>query len=235
MNNSDLLVEIIEKPVTHGVGMNHLLKVLKDLMPMMDEIKDTVENTSSNIPKASKQLSTVSQATENATIEILDVVDDMGRRIENVEKGLKEIENVLAQNEVIVKRIVISIDSFNDEQKKLFPNIQKDITQLSEQSLKSEAISGLCQELADVRGLSMNIAMALQVQDITSQQIEGVRHMIESVRTQLANAVGRFDGKELEEPMVDTKKSFDSDAKYSKDESRQDDADSIIAQFTNKQ
>lgn len=233
MNNSDLLVEIIEKPVTHGVGMNHLLKVLKDIMPMMDEIKNTVESTSSNIPKASQQLSTVSQATENATMEILDVVDDMGRRIEKVEQGMKEIETDLTHKVVIAKRIVQSFDSLNEEQKKLFSDIQKDIILLTEQSFKSDTISGLCQELSDVRSLSMNIAMSLQVQDITSQQIEGVRHMIESVRTQLANAVGRFDGKELEQPLVDPKKSFDSDAKYSKDESRQEDADSIIAQFTN--
>ena len=233
MNNSDLLVEIVEKPITHGVGMNHLLKVLKDIMPMMDEIKNTVESTSSNIPKASQQLSTVSQATENATMEILDVVDDMGRRIEKVEQGMKEIETDLAKKIVIAKRIVQSFDSLNEEQKKLFSDMQKDIILLTEQSFKSDTISGLCQELSDVRGLSMNIAMSLQVQDITSQQIEGVRHMIESVRTQLSNAVGRFDGKELEEPLVDTKKSFDSDAKYSKDESRQEDADSIIAQFTN--
>jgi chemotaxis regulatin CheY-phosphate phosphatase CheZ len=234
MNNSDLLVEIIEKPVSHGVGMNHLLNVLKDIMPMLDEIKNTVENTSSNIPKASKQLSTVTQATENATIEILDVVDDMGNRIEKVEKKLKEIENNLRDKELLAKRILQFVDSFGDEQKELVSIIRKDLVLLTEQTCNAEILTALCQELADARGLSMNIAMSLQVQDITSQQIEGVRHMIESVRTQLGNAVGRFDGKELEQPLVDTKKSFDSDAKYSTDGSRQEDADSIIAQFTNK-
>jgi chemotaxis regulatin CheY-phosphate phosphatase CheZ len=233
MNNSDVLVEIIEKPITNGVGMNHLLKVLKDIMPMMDEIKNTVENTSSNIPKASQQLSTVSQATENATIEILDVVDDMGRRIELVETKLKEIVTDSTQRDVLVQSIIQSFDSFSGEQKEQLAVIKKSLMQLTERSVSSEAIGGLCQELADVRGLSMNIAMSLQVQDITSQQIEGVRHMIESVRTQLANAVGRFDGKELEQPMIDTTKSFDSDAKYTTDGTRQEDADSIIAQFTN--
>lgn len=234
MNNSDLLVEIIEKPVTHGVGMHHLLNVLKDIMPMLDEIKNTVENTSSNIPKASKQLSTVTQATENATIEILDVVDDMGSRIENVENKLKEIGTELLQREALIKKIHDSFSLLSEEQKKGFAVLQNDVIQLTEGSCNSDAINGLCQQLTDARGLSMNIAMSLQVQDITSQQIEGVRHMIESVRTQLANAVGRFDGKELEHPLVDTTKAFDSDAKYSKDGSRQEDADSIIAQFTNK-
>ncbi len=233
MNNSDLLVEIIEKPVAHGVGMNHLLKVLKDIMPMMDEIKNTVENTSSNIPKASQQLSTVSQATENATIEILDVVDDMGRRIEIVETKLKAIDTELVQRNTLVKKIIEAIDTFSDEQKSVLTSVKNDLMLLTEPSANCDAIGGLCQELSDVRGLSMNIAMSLQVQDITSQQIEGVRHMIESVRTQLANAVGRFDGKELEQPMIDTTKSFDSDAKYTTDGSRQEDADSIIAQFTN--
>jgi chemotaxis regulatin CheY-phosphate phosphatase CheZ len=233
MNATELLAEIHEKPVSHGVGMNHLLNVLKEIMPLLDEIKNTVENTSSNIPKASQQLSTVTQATENATMEILDVVDDMGRRIEKVERKLKEHENDLALSSTLVNRIAASVDGFDAEQKKTFAHLHQDLRQLTGHSVKYESIGGLRQELADVRGLSMNIAMSLQVQDITSQQIEGGRHLIESVRTQLANAVGRFDGKELEEPIVEVTKSFDSEAIYSRDGSRQDDADSIIAQFTN--
>ena len=39
----------------------------------------------------------------------------------------------------------------------------------------------------------MNIAMALQVQDIASQQIASVAHTIESVEAQLVRALNRFE------------------------------------------
>lgn len=233
MNTPELVTKITEEPLPHGVGMNHLLNVLKDLMPMLDEIKTTVEHTSSNIPKASQQLSTVTQATENATLEILDVVDDMGQRIEKVEKRMKDIEDDLSNKEVSIKKIFQVISTFSDEQKQLFVPYVKDLQKLMEQSYHVETIGDLRSQLAEVRGISMNIAMSLQVQDITSQQIEGVRHLIESVRTQLANAVGRFDGKDLQHPIEEAPKAFDIEATYTKDGSRQDDADSIIAQFTN--
>ena len=87
-------------------------------------------------------------------------------------------------------------------------------------------------QLNDARTIFMNIAMALQVQDITSQQIDSVRHLIDNVRVQLSNVVGQYEGKlpVMHDESI-TQKAFDGEAIYTKDQSRQEDADSIIAQF----
>ncbi len=213
-------------------GMHQLLDMLRSLMPVLDNIKNAVENSSSKIPKATEQLSTVTQATESATMEILNLLDDIGRRVEHVQGKLKEIESDLVKKQVSVKNLAGLIDVLTAEQKAQFTSFETDWNNITDLTLQVKSLEELSSELAEVHSLSMNIAMALQVQDITSQQIESVRHQIESVRAQLSFVVGQYEGRQVvEEPLDAVKKSFDADAQYSKDESRQSDADDIIAQF----
>jgi hypothetical protein len=75
--------------------------------------------------------------------------------------------------------------------------------------------------------------MTLQVQDITSQQIAGVSHLIESVRQQLLNALGLLDQKGPEHPPWPGAKPadhthFDANAVYTSSTERQDSADAIV-------
>lgn len=213
-------------------GMHQLLGMLRSLMPVLDNIKNAVENSSSKIPKATEQLSTVTQATESATMEILNLLDDIGRRVEHVQERLKEIEADLIKKQESIKNLIGLFAGFPDELKSQFTHFETDWNNLIDLTLHVSTMEVLRTELAEVHALSMNIAMALQVQDITSQQIESVRAQIESVRTQLSFVVGQYEGREVvTEPMDTVKKAFDADAQYSKDESRQSDADDIIAMF----
>lgn len=227
------LSAVLSAEAAGKTGMRHLLDMLRSLMPVLDNIKSAVENSSSKIPKATEQLSTVTQATESATMEILNLLDDIGRRIEHVEAKLKMIENDLAKKEASVRNLVAMVEALPLDQKKKMLPYQDDWKNLIDLSLHINSIAELRSNLTGIHSLSMDIAMALQVQDITSQQIESVRHQIESVRTQLSFVVGQYEGRdEMEIPNEPVRKAFDAEASYSKDESRQADADSIIAQFT---
>ncbi len=213
-------------------GMRQLLDMLRSLMPVLDNIKNAVENSSSKIPKATEQLSTVTQATESATMEILNLLDDIGRRVENVQKKLKEIETDLARKQASITNLAGLFETLSADQRTRYSTFETDWKNLTDQSFHVATMTELGVELAEVHSLSMSIAMALQVQDITSQQIESVRHQIESVRTQLSFVVGQYEGREVvNEPLDPVKKAFDDEAQYIKDESRQSDADDIIAQF----
>lgn len=217
-------------------GMRQLLDMLRSLMPVLDNIKNAVENSSSKIPKATEQLSTVTQATESATMEILNLLDDIGRRVEHVQSKLKEIREDHALKMQSIGRLSWLLDNVTAEQKAQFPAFESDWKTITDLSLHENSLEELTGELGEIHSLSMNIAMALQVQDITSQQIESVRHQIESVRTQLSYVVGQYEGRDVvEEPLDPVKKAFDDEARYSKDESRQSEADDIIAQFAQQQ
>jgi chemotaxis regulatin CheY-phosphate phosphatase CheZ len=184
---------------------------VRGIVPMLEHVKDSIEESSGRIPKASKQLSEVTTATELATVEILNVLETMGARIGEGEADLQIVRNFVQQ---------------------------KNGTPESAVAMKS--IASMEKMLSEAKENSMSIAIALQVQDITSQQIAGVSHTIESIRQQLSNALKRFDDPENEDSVPpDTHSSqqerasvhFDGEAQFSKAPDRQDLADEIVKQW----
>lgn len=69
-----------------------VIAALQKVITLLDRIKNAIEESSSKIPNASIQLNTATQATEVATVEILDVLDQMGTKIHIIENGLKEFD-----------------------------------------------------------------------------------------------------------------------------------------------
>lgn len=218
---------------TSKTGMRQLLTMLRALMPVLDNIKTTVENSSARIPKATEQLSTVTQATENATMEILNLVDDIGRRIGGTEERLRSIEEDLEKKQRSIMALMRLVGTLPAEARNLLQQGEQDWKTLSDLTVPIALLADVRSNLTSMHSITMDIAMALQVQDITSQQIESVRHQIESIRTQLAFVVGQYEGRDDEAPeAVPVTKAFDAEAEYSRDGSRQAEADDIIAQFT---
>jgi chemotaxis regulatin CheY-phosphate phosphatase CheZ len=90
--------------------------------------------------------------------------------------------------------------------------------------------------LDETRKDTISIAMALQVQDITSQQIAGVVHLIESVRAQLLVALKSLDEENPIGPSANASgnnhssipSSFDIDATFSQSTERQAIADDVV-------
>jgi len=84
---------IDEDKVNEDMGTaESVITALQKVITLLDRIKSAIEDSSSKIPNASVQLNTVTQATEIATVEILDVLDQMGTKIHMVENGLKEFD-----------------------------------------------------------------------------------------------------------------------------------------------
>jgi chemotaxis regulatin CheY-phosphate phosphatase CheZ len=193
------------------VGMiRDFIKHVRSIIPMLEQVKDSIEESSSRIPKASHQLSEVTTATESATVEILNVLETMADKIGRGEERLKEVRRFVEQN-----------------------------NGTAESSQVLASIAAIEQMLSETKDNSMSIAIALQVQDITSQQIAGVAHTIEAIRLNLGSALKRFDDPEHESPdsnagrMTDQKtpEHFDGNARFSKSTDRQDLADEIVKQW----
>jgi chemotaxis regulatin CheY-phosphate phosphatase CheZ len=82
-----------EKKVNENAGTTEsVITALQKVITLLDRIKNAIEDSSSKIPNVSVQLNTVTQATELATVEILDVLDQMGTKIHMVENGLEEFD-----------------------------------------------------------------------------------------------------------------------------------------------
>jgi chemotaxis regulatin CheY-phosphate phosphatase CheZ len=88
--------------------------------------------------------------------------------------------------------------------------------------------------LSSINDNLFNITLSLQVQDITSQQLAAVNHLIESVQVKLASLMDDIDGADLKKDLpklkIDAPRdgAFNPDAKYTKSTDDQDLADSLI-------
>jgi chemotaxis regulatin CheY-phosphate phosphatase CheZ len=181
--------------------LKNFVEMVRGLVPLLESVKFSIEESSNRIPKASSQLSKVSEATESATVEILNVLEKMSDKILRAQGELKILRGLIVQTEDTEKALVAA-DKW----------------------------------LSETNDDSMTIAMALQVQDITSQQLAGVVHIIESVRAQLSEALERFEsGEESDMPAArkeaKVQKPFDIDASFSKSPDRQNAADEIVDQW----
>jgi chemotaxis regulatin CheY-phosphate phosphatase CheZ len=175
--------------------------MLGALVPLLDKTKQLILETSGDLPQATNQLSSVSKATEMATVEILNVLDRITERVAAAELNMQIIKRGHCGGSEVDAAVV---------------SVEASLTETGQDS--------------------MNIAMALQVQDITSQQIASVAFLIESVRQQLVDALGYLnqDGVERGLPpdgVAGTATHFDSNALYTKSTERQDTADTIINQW----
>ena len=205
-------------------------------------MRNSIEESSHRIPKASKQLSKVNQETEDATVEILNVLEAMTARISTADAQLQRLKEIIQNSRDSAKIIAGSLLARSTE---AGAGSSADLTTLVVNELvaaieRSEAIPSIEEVLMKTKEDSMNIAMALQVQDIASQQIASVAHTIESVETQLVRALNRFenggagdiaDDNAGENPAAAP--AFDVEARYSGSEERQDIADEIVKQFSN--
>jgi chemotaxis regulatin CheY-phosphate phosphatase CheZ len=193
--------------------MMEFIEHVRGIIPLLEQVKDSIIESSSRIPKASMQLSKVSEATESAAVEILNVLETTTSRISATDKDLETL-----------RRFFRKADGATDRTE-------------AERSVAS--IESVLQE---TKNNCVNIAIALQVQDITSQQIAGVAHTIESIRLQLAEALKRFEDPEEANPaetgsektipsQATVSTHFDSDARFSTSSERQDLADEIVKQW----
>lgn len=136
---------------------------IKETSPLLDEISSSIHENLQRMPKAAKQLSKVTEATESATNEIMDTVD-----------GLVYKSGIISTNLAQIKSAATGNESITEEQfMRLINN--------SEELLKS------------VKQDSQGIMMALQVQDITSQQIAAVNSVLDAVQSRLGKLTKRLE------------------------------------------
>ncbi len=202
-----------------------LIEFMKDIVPLMENINKSIAESTNKMPSATNQINNVTSATEMATTEILDRVDAISGALMNIESDLAEILTRRASKKSILEKLQSEID-FTDEQLKL-------LAQLYDQDEIDSFLNSIKEKVAVLNDESYQITLALQVQDITSQQLAAVNHLIESVNDKLASLVddihnAQIDDKDVDSIEVPDSATFDPNARYDKDKSRQNDADDIF-------
>jgi chemotaxis regulatin CheY-phosphate phosphatase CheZ len=211
--------------------IQNLMDFMKETVPLLEDINSSLVESTSKIPKASDQISNISSATELATTEILDIVDAISIDMEKIEKSVKDIKTKEEEKVLTWQKIksLLPSDSTANELIKHYEELDNVLP----------VIPSMLEIFKKVKNDAYNITISLQVQDITTQQLAAVNHLIESVQTSLASLMMHLDDSEIKTfdnfyndlPKVVT---FDPNAEYTKSTERQDVADTIINGMNSK-
>ena len=218
--------------------LEELFYFVNDIVPVLEDINLSIYESANKMPRASSQLNKVTQATEIATTEILDNLDGvlsklnaMGSHFQTAMGDLTALGRLEDDEFELLKK------SLNENQKELLDKIIESHNRKSDhlKALRANA-GGLEQSLQDIRTRSNDIMISLQVQDITSQQIASVNHLIESVQDRLGNLIDRFklSGADLVSEIEKAEHhTFDPLASYDRSGESQKAADEIVREAAN--
>ncbi len=208
-----------------------IIDFMSETVPLLEDINTSISDSTNKIPKAKDQIDNVTNATELATTEILDTVDLISAEIEKIENELKTIQTKEEERKMVWEQI------------KAVLNQNSNSAGLIERYETIESISIIIPRLLIVFSKTKNdvnnIALSLQVQDITSQQLASVNHLIESVRQRLASLVMHLDESDIKDiesiqTIIPDTAAFNPDAIYTKSREKQEAADILVNNRLNK-
>lgn len=234
--------------------INSLENYLKDSMNTLKAIKPSIEQSAVFVPEAQGQLSKVTQATELATNEMLDRLDQMivaQDEISSDIEGLGEkLESVVAfiQQKTVMEECMIKVsESLSGKGKKAESKVLFDefaalwnthavaLTPDSADDLnnKKDAISNF---VMDMQTKSYELMNSLQFQDITTQQIQHANTILQQTYAELSKIIELFNMYKIatQEEMEDLKKKsemrmhYDPAAEFDRSVDRQDKIDELL-------
>ncbi len=239
VNFNDVLGKLDEMRAVFLIGsrslpmLEDLLRFVREISPLLDEISRSLSFTTSKMPTAASQLERVTQATELATTEILNLVDQV---LGEVQTARAEVAAEDACRQALAERDARFLANLGDAASA--PAVR---AALATWKADGEAVLAAWQThhtaqvsvLNSVRDHMNRIMMALQVQDITAQQLASVNHLIESVRVRMAEIFERLthDVEVSHDDLTEMRASqsrFDPTARYNPNGDHQQRADQVM-------
>lgn len=207
-------------------GIQKLVDFINEMRPMLSHINESIEESSAKIPKATDHIVDIASATELATTEILNLIDEISDNI----LELSSIYNNFVAKEEENKRILLELTELVSDNIRAKELVGQVLNNLTVTKLSDKIIETLNKITTD----STNIAIALQVQDITSQQLSAVNHLIISVQKRLTSLMfdlsndGISSVDNSQDIVVPTDSNFDMEASFINQQTSQDDVDKLV-------
>ncbi len=207
-------------------GIQKLIDFIQEMAPLLVHINESIEESNSQIPQATDHISDVTNATELATTEILDLIDVISTNSFKLVDILNETTKKEEEGKELLKELA-ELVSDNDKALEIVAKVETKFT-ISEQK------NDISEILDKVQMDATNIAIALQVQDITTQQLAAVNHLIISVQKRLTGLMYELEDDEVksvgnsEDVVVPTDTNFDMNASFIKKQASQDDIDKLV-------
>lgn len=180
--------------------LEELFSFVGEIQPLLEEINTSIKDNLSKMPNLSKQLSKVTEATELATNEILDIVDGVFYKLDILNSNLIEIEkqnNSLKNIYSELKKLIEENINNSLSLEELIKKLQSLQVQVYNSIALESYINSMKEMIENIRNDSTSIMLSLQVQDITSQQIAAVNHLLNTVQSKLNSLLNKFQPGEI--------------------------------------
>ncbi|NLO20186.1 MAG: hypothetical protein GX121_10015 [Ignavibacteria bacterium] len=178
-----------------------VLDFVVDVKPLIDSINKTLDENVKKMPTATQKLNKVSEATEFATTEILNLVDALLLKKDNLLKEIFRLYEVEIKERKYVENKLLAIKESlqgkaNDS---IIKELQDTIDFVSKEPFHSDSEAALLlpESVASFNDDLTAIMMSLQVQDITSQQIAAVNHLLDAIRLKLSKMISLLSSSEI--------------------------------------
>lgn len=204
-----------------------LVDFMREMVPLLENINHSISESASKMPQATNQIADVTQATEMATTQILDRVDEISNSCNSIEKYLNRKEESAQKRRDLLQNLLMRYENE--------PEIVETVTLLKELENGSAEREEIIKILGKISDDTYQITMALQVQDITAQQLAAVNHLIDSVRVKLSSLIIDISEAQLDDQIAAAKMEmpegvhFDPNASFTDTVGKQDAVDSIFA------
>lgn len=233
--------------------IEEIFKFVNDVKPLLDEINVSIRDNMDKMPNATRQLSKVTEANENATNEIMDMVDGIMDKAFKIDTNMQRM-NAINQNTRIfpktILKVLAEISTGNFGKDEILSKIKSEIQVCEDENQEFDDLVNINKDLSQkISDESNAIMMALQVQDITAQQIAAVSFLMQNVNSRFSVFLENFDKLEVADVVPVAKKpveivenpnitqlhrtiAFDPDAIDTMTKiSQQGDIDDLIASF----
>jgi len=235
-DNERILDKLVELKNVFSLGekivpmIQSLTTFMEEIIPLLNNVNLSISESNQKMPIAKNQIENVTAATELATTEILDTIDSAGQILEEISGVGTQLEEFSNKRNEKYKKLEKMLEN-NAEAFTLVKELQK------ENNL-SEKVELLNTKVNDLNDKNFQMTMSLQVQDITSQQLAAVNHLINQVHNKLELLIDDIDNSKISneinsikistnEKIDDRNLDFNSKASFAHDD-RQDKADKIV-------
>jgi len=224
--------------------LEDLLLFVQEMAPMLNEMNQSILESSSKMPTAVQQLDKVSNATEIATHQMLDKIDDLLGKMDELSNAFSQVNARLKAEKEAVTQISGAVEQLlklpgarkslselfdNEEARKLGIKVKEIVDGFLAGSLEDSIPEKVDQLIQDSQTDAYDIMNSLQVQDITAQQIGAAHSLLSSVQERLNSLITKYS--DAEPPGIVSKETaFDEEASFVGAEERQKVADEAMEQ-----
>lgn len=202
--------------------LQKIIDFMQDTVPLLENVNKSIVESTSKMPKAAHQINNVTSATEVATTEILDIVDGVVIDLGEISKQINSFEEKFDKQQALLVKIAEKYPADAD--------VKKLIMNEFDAKYFSDDVKDLSKLITKINDGMMNITLSLQVQDITTQQLLSVNHMIQSIQEKLSSLLVDLGAKEINaiDEGFHNNLSFNPEARYEKNHSSQILVDSLV-------